>query len=61
MACAPCNKRRAAAEAAASVTPGTYRVMVGGRQVYESTNESAAQTVADRFDNAVVLKPGETA
>jgi hypothetical protein len=34
--------------------------MVGGRQVYESTNENAANTVAGRFADATILKPGET-
>jgi hypothetical protein len=31
------------------------------RQVYESTSESAATTVAARFADATVLAPGETA
>jgi hypothetical protein len=53
-----CNKGRIAA---ASTPTGTYRVMVNNRQVYESSSETAAQSVADRFDNATILSPGETA
>lgn len=39
---------------------GTYRVMVGTppRQVYESSNKEAAETVAARFENAEILPPG---
>lgn len=59
MACA-CGRNRATATATAT-TAGTYRVMVSGRTVYESTNKSAADTVAARFDNATILTPGETA
>lgn len=58
MACG-CSKNRVTASGVAAAV-GTYRVMVNGRKVYESTNESAALTVADRFENALVLKPGET-
>jgi len=65
MACAPCNQRRAAAQAAGATTGGTYRVMVGEpgaqRQVYESHSPDAAATVAARFANAKILAPGETA
>ena len=35
--------------------------MVNGRKVYETTNPSAADSVATRFESAVILKPGETA
>lgn len=59
MACA-CNKNRATASGAGTV-PGTYRVMVNGKKAYETTNPSAAETVAARFDKAVVLAPGQTA
>lgn len=58
MACG-CAKGRTAGTAAAQ--SGTYRVMVNGRQVYESSNKTAADTVADRFANATILAPGETA
>lgn len=64
MAC-NCSKNRAATAGAAGATPGTHRVMVGEpgaqRQVYESTSREAATTVAQRFANATVLAPGETA
>ncbi|AMD42754.1 hypothetical protein SEA_XKCD426_13 [Streptomyces phage Xkcd426] len=59
MACA-CAKNRATASGTATVS-GTYRVMVGTRKVYETTNESAANTVAERFSGATILAPGETA
>lgn len=59
MGCNCGNKNRATASGVAAVS-GTYRVMVSGRQVYESTNESAADTVAARFDNARILAPGES-
>jgi cobyric acid synthase len=36
-------------------------VSVGGKIAYESTSQEAAAAVAARFDNAVILKPGETA
>lgn len=58
MAC-NCSKGRTTASGVAAVS-GTYRVMVGGHKVYETSNEAAAQTVADRFESATVLKPGET-
>ena len=58
MAC-NCNKNRATASATA--TSGTYRVMVNGRKVYETANSSAADAVAERFDNAKILAPGESA
>lgn len=57
MACG-CNKNRATAAGAAAVS-GTYRVMVNGRQVYESTSKSAADTVAARFEGAEIRVPGE--
>ena len=59
MACA-CNKNRATASGSPAPS-GTFRVMVNSRKVYETTNESAATTVAARFPTAVVLKPGESA
>lgn len=60
MPCA-CNKNRATASGAAAVA-GTYRVYgPNGRKVYETTNGAAAQAVADRFDNATILAPGEKA
>lgn len=69
MACAPCNKRRAAAQGAASVPPGTYRVMVGGSQVFEADvargeehAENLAKTVAGRYAAGVatIIKPDGT-
>lgn len=61
MACG-CNKNRATITADGTiVSPGTYRVMVGDHQVYESSQKEAADTVAARFSNATVLAPGQTA
>lgn len=59
MGCA-CNRNRATASGTGktAVPSGTYRVYVGTRKVYESTNESAATTVATRFTGARVLAPG---
>lgn len=54
-----CNKSRTAASATAIA--GTYRVMVNGRKVYETSSSSAADAVAERFDKATILAPGETA
>lgn len=59
MACG-CNKNRAGA-AGTATQAGTYRVMVNGRQVYESHNGDAADSVAARFQDATVLRPGQTA
>lgn len=59
MGCA-CNKGRSAAAGAVAAS-GTYRVMVGPRQVYESTSEQAASTVAARFADARILSPGQSA
>jgi len=59
MPCA-CSKNRATASGAAAVT-GTFRVMVGTRKVYETTNGMAADKVASRYADAKVLAPGETA
>jgi len=60
MGCACRNKSRTASGTA--TVEGTYRVMVNGKQVYESDNSSAANTVAENFGRlATVLKPGETA
>jgi len=39
---------------------GTYRVMVSGRQVFESSEADKADVVAARFASATVLAPGET-
>lgn len=61
MACG-CNKGGSVKTADGKIlTPGTYRVLVGTNIVYESSQEAAADTVAARFGNARVLKPGETA
>jgi hypothetical protein len=60
MACG-CNKGRQAATGDASVSSGTYRVMVSGRQVYESSSKTAADTVAARFQDATILAPGQEA
>jgi hypothetical protein len=60
MACG-CNKNKAAVINGEVVQPGTYRVVVGGHQVYESSDKGAADTVASRFDNATILAPGQTA
>jgi hypothetical protein len=63
MACA-CSKNRARATGTGTPAPsGTYRVMVDGRKVYETSNKTAANTVAERFDQkkTSILAPGETA
>jgi hypothetical protein len=60
MACG-CSKNRAAAGAAGNASSGTYRVMVNGRQVYESSSSDAADAVASRFQSAEILPPGKTA
>lgn len=57
MACA-CSKNRARANGTPRVA-GTYRVMVRGIKVYESTDEKAAGTVAAKYTEATVLAPGE--
>jgi hypothetical protein len=60
MACA-CSKNRARATGTGTPAPsGTYRVMVSGRQVYETTNSDAADTVAARFASATILSPGQS-
>lgn len=51
-----CNKNRATASGGG----GTYTVYVSGRQVYESTNKEAADTVGARFDTAEVFQPDGT-
>lgn len=58
-----CGKNRTVSGGgpSAAATPGTYRVMVGERKVYETTNPAAADTVAGKFVNAKILAPGETA
>lgn len=55
MACG-CTKNRAVA--GATGTSGTYRVLVRGRQVYESSSKEAADAVASRFESAEILAPG---
>lgn len=55
-----CNKNRASGGSTATVS-GTYRVMVGDRKVYETTNPTAADTVAAKFNDARILAPGESA
>ncbi len=55
-----CSKNRSAAKGVAQIS-GTHRVMVNGRQVYETTSADAAATVAARFKDARVLTPGEAA
>lgn len=66
MACG-CARNRAVASAGGTVQPGTYRVMVKGNQIYESDNQSAAETVAGRFNKpnqppiATILAPGQNA
>lgn len=57
MACG-CSKNRTAAAGSAAVA-GTYRVMVNGRKVYETGNETAARTVADKYRGATILAPGQ--
>lgn len=61
MACG-CSKNRTAAAAGAAQS-GTYRVMVDGRQVYESSSKDAADSVAGKFDKkfTTILAPGQTA
>jgi len=56
-----CNKTNKIAGKTAITGPNTYRVIVSGRQVYESSNETAATTVAGRFQDATILEPGKTA
>lgn len=57
-----CNKGRAGA-AGVSASGGTYRVIVGGHQVYESSSKEAADIVAGRFKagTAEILSPGTAA
>lgn len=56
-----CGSKNRTTAAGVAVVSGTYRVMVGERKVYESTNKDAADTVAARFVSAIVLAPGESA
>lgn len=57
-----CNKNRGGVGTAA--TGGTYRVLVSGKQIYESSSKTAADAVADRFKDAqgnplaTILPPG---
>lgn len=60
MPCA-CSKKNRATATGTPAPSGTYRVMVSGRKVYETTNPDAADTVAARFASATVLAPGESA
>lgn len=61
MPCA-CSKNRARTTGTGTPAPsGTFRVMVSGRQVFETTEGPKADAVAERFASATVLKPGETA
>lgn len=57
MACG-CSKNRAGATAATASGGGTFRVLVSGRQVYESSSKEAADAVASRFQAAEILPPG---
>jgi hypothetical protein len=57
MACG-CSKGRAGAAGASASGGGTFRVLVSGRQVYESSSKEAADAVASRFQNAQILPPG---
>lgn len=60
MPCA-CSKNRARTMGTGTPAPsGTYRVMVSGRQVFESSEADKADVVAARFASATVLAPGET-
>ena len=62
MACG-CSKNRATASGVAKVS-GTYRVMVNGRQAYETSSSDAATEVAKQFTKSAdvkILAPGETA
>lgn len=61
MPCA-CSKNRARTTGTGTPVPsGTFRVMVNGRQVFETTEGLKAEEVSARFASATVLKPGETA
>lgn len=53
-----CGKNRATASGTAAIS-GTYRVMAGGKQVYESTSQDAAEAVAARFSDAAIVPPGK--
>lgn len=63
MACG-CSKGRGSAGGTAAGS-GTYRVIVNGHQVYESTNKGAVDTVARRFTDqgteVTILAPGQAA
>jgi hypothetical protein len=51
------------AKGGAAAPSGTYRVMVKGRKVYETSNQDAAEQVAARFTgaNPTILAPGQSA
>lgn len=57
--CGSKNRALAAGASGAPGKPSTYRVMVGERKVYETSNQVAANTVAERFSGASILAPGE--
>lgn len=57
MACGCANKRNSGSGLTAA-SAGTYRVMVSGRQVYESSSKEAADAVAGRFQDSTILAPG---
>lgn len=58
-----CTKNRARGDGSKPPPAGTYRVMVDGRKVYETTNKASADGVAAKFDSkrtdVRVLAPGE--
>jgi hypothetical protein len=56
-----CGKKNRTPGSNSVTVPGTFRVMVNGRQVYESGNKVVADEMAARFDNAIILNPGESA
>lgn len=56
IACA-CNKRNRATASGTPAPSGTYRVMVNGRQSYETSNPDAAKKVGERFQDAEVHTP----
>ena len=56
-----CQNRGGGAAALTASASSTYRVRVNGRQVYESSNPSAAGAVATRFTVAEILAYGDEA
>lgn len=57
MACGCANKGSASGARMSESGLVTYRVMVAGRQVYESSSKEASDAVASRFTNAEILPP----